>query len=1562
MPIYVLVTQECENQAKEHNQSSALFRVKDNIEKSQNLAMFSHLSSSNFLKRSLSNSYRLIALQTEREEKTIIIFLYVFSRGSHLYQSFLENVSTNAHLVQRKIINEIEPDINKMLESLKQLSEKQDLPRPNLEERKWLYEVLLKDNKVIFKDEIMILESSEWIKEIKKPDIYEHVKDFHKLLLNNIDRLEVSKDNADVKILQHKDTYGCYKIYYVYRPDLKKLLLVFPIVNRTDIYGVPEAVLRISKLQSEENESSALYKIGFRSYPLLILADFDLWKDIQKDEEANLALSPEEAELLNSVIELDKNYSGFPLFINGRAGSGKSTMLQYLAAEYVYFGLKNGRSEKILYMTYTKDLLHRARSVVKALISLNYEKVISDKIPDNELHQALDRSFVIFGDFLYSLLDDKDKIRFQLDKYVNYSKFKVMWEKQFSKRSESRGISVEIAWHALRTYIKGMRASYEDDFGPQEFERLPKKRKSISQMMFNNIYNIVWLGWYKKLCTEEGYWDDQDIATWVFEKGLADDVNCVAIFCDEAQDFTTIELSVILQMCLFSKRKLFPDELRRVPIAFAGDPLQTINPTGFSWEAIKDEFHNVFSQILDPNRTNKLTINFVDLTYNYRSNSGIVRFCNTIQLLRCHYLNHKDIRPQQAWWLDDPVAIGIFSEDSQIIERIKNRPELVILLNCELGEEYEFVNNDPILSELKKERELEQVYQNVFSPMRAKGLEFQEVVLYKFGQYFKNTEKLLAGSIDIDSPEEKLIFEYFFNRLYVAASRAKQQLCIVDSREAVEKFWRCLFKRVNEIVLEVPNLEIWKDKLCLALTSEKKWWERESISLVELAKYYEAEGIKKQESYLLRQAALFYEQCLLKKKALECAAEADYIDGNYLKAGEAFYKLNNLSRVFDSFWKACSWDKLFELSRKDVSLHARNEALAAKLMITDFDEIIPDEVEKILNLFEDKAHRLKLLSDPSWKHFMIQFSEKLRAMIKRNNINWHKVFSVYHLLYERGLQVRPEVMGLFAFSSGEFEEAVKYFETSSDKNIREYWIAKANTSQFPENIYWYGLLEEYHKVVKIWQQNKNKTSNIAKFDESIITSVTKAFLEKEDYETAVEILMQKATQEALSKAYICCLKEADEKLILKCFRAAIKFFLKHHQYKELLDAIEQLNFPSLIKADSAQVTSEVSNILDYSSVLEIIGDECQKADQKDWDIIISELFRRSELVTMARLLKYYKNRPLLRELWDNHLTGSNKEFFQKLFEANITYYILDKRWDKIARFLESQDPRELLLDDFEPSQDSVINDIDKAELLHYCLILLAMYNLNTREKDYYIMKIGNLIRLHLLKSHKKDYGKLSLKVIGALIERFCTYSEAISFYQSVIEYVEDTKVKTFFSARLGKNYLKWSKYLANKDYDRSSSLREKGHEIFDKIGIKEDNVGEYPFLTLNDLKIEASERKPFTKIQKRGVKKDLFEKKFRFDYSREHMRIRIENRDKFQMCSLDLNIKEPERALRGDVDVMPVETTNSEIMAWSIPDWDIRLSIKRGDGVILLTLEDTAGNKIEKKFENYHGSSNLTVY
>ena len=81
-----------------------------------------------------------------------------------------------------------------------------------------------------------------------------------------------------------------------------------------------------------------------------------------------MALSLEEIDVLESARVND---GGYPLFINGRAGSGKSTILQYLFSEYLYHHLnKEDSTPGPVFFACNDELLARCSHSVRSLLKV----------------------------------------------------------------------------------------------------------------------------------------------------------------------------------------------------------------------------------------------------------------------------------------------------------------------------------------------------------------------------------------------------------------------------------------------------------------------------------------------------------------------------------------------------------------------------------------------------------------------------------------------------------------------------------------------------------------------------------------------------------------------------------------------------------------------------------------------------------------------------------------------------------------------------------------------------------------------------------------------------------------------------------------------------------------------------------------------------------------------------------------------------------------------------------------------------------------------------------------
>lgn len=676
MALFAVITEACAKDAQKHGNAAFVANVKRGIDEDQNLTGFDFFFPTPFVKKSLGRSFRMIGYRVPICDDEIILLLRVLARGSNEYEYFLANWNKDTEAVTREFQPFGEAEIRRIHSELTSAPPPTRPPEPDLEERAWLYEVFETEDQ---EDDLVALETESWVKKMRSPENREFLALYHQLL-EQLDVRQLGAATPDKRCDLYWDDKARIGVVYSYWPDLDRIVLIEAVRSREEAAALMEDYNRRLSMNCGQHDLS---RMAARSYPFVMLLDQGAWLAIQKDEEANLALSPEEAELLESIrrVAFARDLA-YPLFINGRAGSGKSTMLQYLAADYLDFALRRSASHLPLYMTCSRDLLERARGIVRGLLKTHHRRLLKAPHDAKHIESLLSRSFVVFHEFLHSILPGDQQKQFSHEHYVSYAEFRRLWSREFAKRPEAQKISVDVAWHTIRSYIKGMRSGHGDDLTPEEFTALPRRRRSVSLETYQFVFERVWSSWYQKLCEEHGYWDDQDLAAAVLQSGVARRSGYAALFCDEAQDFTPTELDIIFQLSLFGKRSLKPEDLRRVPIVFAGDPLQTINPTGFRWDAVQADFHERFCAVLDPRRTSRLDLHYTELKLNYRSNPGIVKFCNLIQLVRTGLLGSKDIQPQEAWWLNSPVQTVWFATDSaQTRQQLQLHPELVKLVD-----------------------------------------------------------------------------------------------------------------------------------------------------------------------------------------------------------------------------------------------------------------------------------------------------------------------------------------------------------------------------------------------------------------------------------------------------------------------------------------------------------------------------------------------------------------------------------------------------------------------------------------------------------------------------------------------------------------------------------------------------------------------------------------------------------------------------------------------------------------------------------------------------------------
>lgn len=830
----------------------------------------------------------------------------------------------------------------------------------------------------------------------------------------------------------------------------------------------------------DREKADDLKNYSSKCYPDYYVYEYETWKYVEEDDKANLALSTEEVEILQSVK--------FPFFVSGLAGSGKSTILYYLYANIYKYKCENHKDHKLLFVSYNDALVDTARRSVKAILcnhSTNdgFKPYFEDE--KNEAH--FNNTFVPFRSFLKNyFLDEKDLEKFVEGKRINYERFRDLFQ---GCRNNTNGLSASILWSVIRTFIKGRSMDY---FTPEDYatDQVTRADRTISEEKYQDAYRL-WEKWYKPMCEREGYWDDLDLVRHCLTKANAKVWHAYAVvFCDEAQDFTKLEIDLILKLSCHSKYNLSTQpEDRAVPIAFAGDPNQTISPTGFRWASTKDLFNQAFNESLG-NRYVDLDIK--ELTTNYRSQLGIVKIANFIQSIRYKYFDDKNgtktfqrVREDLKDKTQDALEyVGFYPLNEQTEQTI---------LEC-LPKANIITSGDGEIDERTDYPEIKNEQVKLNTPIGTKGLEYAAVMLYKFckDSTYKIFEKIVNDQPLNDA--ERFEVAHFFTKLYIAVSRAKNQLFIVDTEESYEHFWKyfadhALWEKLVNIYVQEEG----KRRLVGHATMGDV-----NTLLTRLDEAYDPEENGRQEFELavntrsekhMKMAQSYFSEAGKTKLVDLCAAYLLLFAEQYEQAGDAFLQLDrteHAATAAEAYWKGLCWKKVETTLLGSQDANDKVKVAVARYMTGA--ESVKGWIEKMAAKCDDLHNCLYAKADDKqiWNKVLAAVKKQLSGLksveITPDLLDNIDTLSPYFEWYEQGLAATRAEMYFKhallksgskkktdpAFPSHIYERAAAIWEEIKDTlNNKNYFTAKkvlATTES--EEIKWMNLLSEHKEIIR----------------------------------------------------------------------------------------------------------------------------------------------------------------------------------------------------------------------------------------------------------------------------------------------------------------------------------------------------------------------------------------------------------------------------------------------------------------------------------------------------------------
>ncbi|WP_265025358.1 ankyrin repeat domain-containing protein [Wolbachia endosymbiont (group B) of Pammene fasciana] len=480
-----------------------------------------------------------------------------------------------------------------------------------------------------------------------------------------------------------------------------------------------------------------------------------------------------------------------PLVINGAAGSGKTSV----ALESLKRIKEKFEGGKILYITKSENLVKESKKL------LEYEYY------DDEFKIAAPEEidFLSLHEFLEKQAEDIKR-----KKPINRSKF-FLWFNEICKKDKFKKYKKDgdKIFEEFTAVIGGRSLLGED--GKDRYAKLGDRQSMFSVDERNSVYDFF--KEYRKFIEKDSeYYDPNLVTNKCITEGMYD-----AIVVDEVQDLTESTLDLVL--------KSLKDE-NKSNFLLCGDVNQVIHPSFFSLSKLKS--------FLCQNRyiVDQGSEVFYTLEKNYRNSEQVIEFANRILHLKNYCFASEDkITVDNAFLMKSETKnkgnVGFIIDDK--------KEEIAKKVN-------ESINCAVLALDDESKKSARQLFDTplVFNIHEAKGLEFENVILYKFTSCKAYNEiwniacpNKSEGEIDNtinrirDSYNEREVntsrnkdkkdkslekYKFYMNALYVGVTRAVDSVYIIDDESNLLKIIEPREEGNVNIEQEESSPEEWRNK------------------------------------------------------------------------------------------------------------------------------------------------------------------------------------------------------------------------------------------------------------------------------------------------------------------------------------------------------------------------------------------------------------------------------------------------------------------------------------------------------------------------------------------------------------------------------------------------------------------------------------------------------------------------------------------------------------------------------------------------------------------------------
>jgi hypothetical protein len=307
------------------------------------------------------------------------------------------------------------------------------------------------------------------------------------------------------------------------------------------------------------------------------------------------------------------------------------------------------------------------------------------------------------------------------------------------------------------------------------------------------------------------------------------------------------------------------------------------------------------------------------------------------------------------------------------------------------------------------------------------------------------------------------------NRLYVAVSRPKRRLFIIDTDTGIQGLWRIgKDERLQLAAIQSirDGMSIWVPKITQMMPGRTNdLGEDRASDPEENARLYEVEGKNRSDSYLLRSAATAYRNAGNNGKSIECRAFALLYERSYVDAGMLFLECGKIDQAVFGFFQGAREERtqLIKSAETYPSINATLEYAVSQLISKSRS---PADTTAILIRLQEalasESFKNTVLATCIWIDPLRQLLGHLRETALKHSPatkpegfgidDWRHLSAVCEMLLAQSVPLDSNEVAFIHHFAQHHDKALRLWDAVGAREIPEYKESAANVRPYPEKL------------------------------------------------------------------------------------------------------------------------------------------------------------------------------------------------------------------------------------------------------------------------------------------------------------------------------------------------------------------------------------------------------------------------------------------------------------------------------------------------------------------------------